>query len=139
MGKYLYCVLGPNRLIYLYRVGPKFREVTSMIDYTNFLNCFDYPQGFKIPVEVEEALGEVFNYFISGKQTANKANGAVYVRAIPQAIHEGLMYGWGSTDIAKMEDSLKIQILYIVNNATGWRGEEARKGKKVLNEYATNR
>ena len=35
-----------------------------MIDYTNFLNCFDYPQGFKIPVEVEEALGEVFNYFI---------------------------------------------------------------------------
>ena len=110
-----------------------------MVDYANFLNCFDYPHGFRIPVDVEQALGEALNYFMSGKDSANKANGSVYIRAIPQAIQEGLMWGRGDTPEAKMADSLKLQILYIVSNATGWRGEEARKGKKVLNDYAMNK
>lgn len=110
-----------------------------MADYTNFLNCFSFSHGYQMPVEVEVALAKMYQYFLSGKDSASKANGRVYVQAIPQAIQEGLMWGHGSTPTAKMQDSLKLQILYILNNATGYRGEEAREAKQILNDFANVR
>ena len=53
-----------------------------------------------------------------------------YLNAIPEAIEFGGELG------GEAVHSLKIQLLYALNNMRGWRSETAREVKKVMKKYA---
>ena len=60
----------------------------------------------------------------TAKKEVNNPYAQVYLQAIPQSIEMGGEHGF------------KIQILYALNNMATWRGETARKVKKILRDYA---
>lgn len=52
-----------------------------------------------------------------------------YLKGIPAAIDSAHEY-----NVSALE-GLKVQILYALNNAGGWRGEIAREAKNVLRKW----
>ena len=54
-----------------------------------------------------------------------------YLKAIPDSIEMG-----GSLGNAK--SALKVQLLYALNNMSGWRGSVAREVKAVMKKFASN-
>ena len=76
----------------------------------------------------KQALQAVLDWTQNKPYTPSKDAARAYVQAMPLAELEGeQMYG----DPAK---GRSLHILYILNNLRGWRGQEARKFKKALNE-----
>ena len=76
----------------------------------------------------KRALVAVLDWSQTKPYTLNKGAAQAYVQAMPLAELEGeQMYG----NPAK---GRSLQILYILNNLRGWRGQEARQSKKALNE-----
>ena len=51
-----------------------------------------------------------------------------YLRAIPQAIEEG-------AELSTAQDGLRVQLLYVLSNMSGWRGPVAREVKSVMKKY----
>ena len=76
----------------------------------------------------KKALLKVLDWSQTKPSTVNKEAAKVYVQAMPQAEEEG-EYFYGNPAKGR-----SLQILYILNNLRGWRGEEAREAKKALNE-----
>ena len=76
----------------------------------------------------KKALVKILDWSQTKPSTANKAAAQAYVQAMPQAEEEGEHF-YGNSARGR-----SIQILYILNNLRGWRGEEAREAKKALND-----
>jgi len=53
-----------------------------------------------------------------------------YINAIPLAVQEAVQMG----DTAVR--GLRCQLLYVLSNLTGWRGQEAREAKLVIKTYS---
>jgi hypothetical protein len=84
----------------------------------NILNAFPYKQ----------ALVAALDWSQTKPYTPSKGAAQVYIQAMSLAELEGeQLYG----NPAK---GRSLQILYILNNLRGWRGQEARQSKKALNE-----
>ena len=75
----------------------------------------------------EEALENAFKWSESKPSSASKQAANVYIQAIPLAYVEAEGMN------LPVQDALWVQTLYILNNLRGWRGEEARLSKDVLN------
>ena len=44
-------------------------------------------------------------------------------------------YAQGGLNLDVKGETLKVQVLYVLNNLQYWRGDEARRCKKVLKEF----
>lgn len=76
----------------------------------------------------KQALVAVLDWTQTKPYTVNKGAAQAYVQAMPLAEREGEeMYNSPAR-------GRSLQILYILNNLRGWRGQEARQAKKALNE-----
>jgi len=74
----------------------------------------------------EQAIEKALAWSKSDPYSTNKGIARTYIEAIPMAEMEGkLMYNNPSR-------GRSVQILYILSNLQGWRGEEAREAKAVL-------
>jgi len=65
------------------------------------------------------------------KQRVTDEKALAYLNSIPEAIEAGA----DSCEYTALE-SLKIQILYALNNMKSWKGDEARLVKKVLRKFS---
>ena len=52
---------------------------------------------------------------------------------------EARLYAKAGYDLDLTGESLKVQALYVLNNLQHWRGDEARRCKKVLKEFGGGR
>ena len=87
-----------------------------MSGVTTLANIFTY----------QEALGKALTWSKTKPYSMNKEAAQVYIEAIPMAEIEGQqMYNNPARGRA-------IQILYILSNLQGWRGEEASESKAIL-------
>jgi len=79
----------------------------------------------EIPAGVSEVAWALARARAWAKARANKSACAgaalAYIDAVPQAVAEG-------------DTGAKTQILYILSNLGGWRGDEAKKAKAILNK-----
>ena len=76
----------------------------------------------------KQALVAVLDWSQTKPYTFNKGAAQAYVEAMPFAEREGEDF-YGSPAKGR-----SLQILYILSNLRGWRGQEARQAKKALNE-----
>ena len=83
---------------------------------------------------LEQALDSAYKWANSQPTTASKGAAKVYIEAVPMAEMEGkLMYNSPAKGRA-------VQLLYIMSNLNGWRGEEARACKAMLKkQYAEDK
>ena len=87
-----------------------------MSGVTTLANIFTY----------QEALGKALTLSKTKPYTMKKGAAQAYIEAIPMAESEGaMMYNNPARGRA-------VQILYILSNLQGWRGEEARESKAIL-------
>ena len=74
----------------------------------------------------QEALDKALVWSKTTPYSANKGAAQAYIEAMPMAEDEGaMMYGNPAKGRA-------VQILYILSNLQGWRGEEAKESKAIL-------
>jgi len=74
----------------------------------------------------EQAIDKALEWSKSHPYSMNKGVARTYIEALPMAEMEGkLMYNNPGRGRA-------VQILYILSNLTGWRGQEAREAKVIL-------
>jgi len=74
----------------------------------------------------EQAIGKALEWSKTAPYTMGKGMARTYIEAIPMAELEGKL---------QYNDPIKgrtMQIPYILNNLTGWRGQEAREAKDIL-------
>ncbi len=79
----------------------------------------------RIPDDVIAALYQVLRWSEMNSNKMPAAYAAAYLREIDRA-------GLFSQNYI---DGFKTQILYVLSNLGGWRGEEARQSKKILKDY----
>jgi len=104
----------------------------------NYFMAHHYPEDYKIPQAINNALVQAMWWTnIDIDKSVNKQAANVYLLHVPHAILEGHEMGMGVTPIARIESGLKTQILYILANLQGWRGEEAKRCKRILKAFAT--
>jgi len=73
-----------------------------------------------------KALQKALDWSVTKPASASKGAAHAYILAMPIAEDEGvMMYNSSAKGRA-------VQILYILSNLQGWRGEEARQAKAVL-------
>ena len=76
----------------------------------------------------EQAISKAHQWSMPKPYSANKGAAQAYIEAMPMAEMEGQqMYNNPAKGRA-------VQILYILSNLQGWRGEEAREAKAILKE-----
>ena len=76
--------------------------------------------------EYEQAISKAYEWSMTKPYSANKGAAQAYIEAMPMAEWEGQqMYN----NPAK---GRSVQILYILSNLQGWRGEEAKASKAIL-------
>ena len=74
----------------------------------------------------EQAMEKALTWSHTKPYSASKGAAQVYIEAMPMAEDEGaMMYNSPAKGRA-------VQILYILSNLQGWRGEEAREAKVIL-------
>ena len=74
----------------------------------------------------EQAISKAHEWSMTTPYSANKGAAQAYIEAMPMAEDEGaMMYGNPAKGRA-------VQILYILSNLQGWRGEEAKESKAIL-------
>ena len=76
----------------------------------------------------EQAISKAHEWSMTKPYSASKGAAQAYIEAMPMAEMEGQqMYNNPAKGRA-------VQILYILSNLQGWRGEEAREAKAILKE-----
>ena len=104
----------------------------------NYFMANHYPEDYKIPQAINNALVQAMWWAkINSEESVYKQAALIYLQHVPHSILEGHEMGRGATPIQRMEQGFKTQILYILSNLQGWRGEEARQCKRVLKAFAT--
>jgi len=73
-----------------------------------------------------EALTKALAWSKTKPQSMGKGAAQAYIEAMPIAENEGVHF-YNSAARGRA-----VQILYILNNLQGWRGEEAREAKAIL-------
>lgn len=73
-----------------------------------------------------QAIDKALTWSQSKPYSASKGAAQAYIEAMPMAEDEGaMMYNNPAKGRA-------VQLLYILSNLQGWRGEEAREAKAIL-------
>ena len=74
----------------------------------------------------QQAMDKALTWSLTKPSSASKGAAQAYIEAMPMAEDEGsMMYNSPARGRAA-------QILYILSNLQGWRGEEAREAKVIL-------
>ena len=74
----------------------------------------------------QEALDKALTWSKTKPGSVYKGAAQAYIEAMPMAEDEGSYFYNNSAK------GRAIQLLYILNNLQGWRGEEAREAKSIL-------
>lgn len=56
-----------------------------------------------------------------------------YLKALPLSASEGEALG------VTAEEGVRTQLLYVISNMAGWRGDTARETKKILKKYSSGK
>ena len=76
----------------------------------------------------KEALEKALDWTSIKPYTVSKDAARVYIQALPQAEREGEQFYNSSAK------GRRTQLIYILSNLQGWRGEEARLAKAIIKE-----
>ena len=78
----------------------------------------------------KEALDKALDWTSIKPYTVSKDAARAYIQAMPQAEDEGEQFY--NNDAKGRRIGRRVQLLYILSNLQGWRGEEARTAKAII-------
>ena len=113
------------------------RRLNQLADFTMVIGRLDQgkePRNLLETPEANKALESAYVWACEkGNTNAHAANAKAYIENIEQNREYE-----GNTPTGKSRADV-MQLLYVMNNLTYWRGEEARESKKILNAYIDER